>query len=288
MSERTNLDIKNAACLHIIHVLQHPTSRPSSKSMQTTMVNAPKTNFSPLQAGKYGKSTQRSTQQCHHANEGKCVLEAERLPALGGLPSWRSKKKHEAEKRQVMHFLSNEEKQTWIEVYVERETAGARECVEDAEAVVQQKQEDMKNAENARLTKREPEKTFQKMMVAIGDSLSDLASPEDGQDGEDEDDKKQSRESWAKMTNQARWWAQSPKRYSSAWKGFGRSKWILTKWHNCVRRMHPTCSEHEKKSTAYSKWGFWQSWNCNWMMSHEHPHRKHLKPFWSVLTLSRE
>ena len=46
----------------------------------------------------------------------------------------------------------------------------------------------MKNAENAGLTNREPEKTFQEMMVAIGDSLSDLASSDDGEYGEYEDD----------------------------------------------------------------------------------------------------
>ena len=38
------------------------------------------------------------------------------------------------------------------------------------------------------LTKGEPEKTFQEMMVAIGDCLSDLASSDDGEDEEDEDD----------------------------------------------------------------------------------------------------
>jgi len=34
----------------------------------------------------------------------------------------------------------------------------------------------------------EPEKICQEMMVVIGDSLSDLASSDDGEDGEDEDD----------------------------------------------------------------------------------------------------
>jgi len=46
----------------------------------------------------------------------------------------------------------------------------------------------MTAAEMAGLTNREPEKTFHKMMVAIGDSLSDLASSDKGEDGEDEDD----------------------------------------------------------------------------------------------------
>ena len=102
--------------------------------------------------------------------------------------SLRSKKKLAAKKRREMHFLSNEEKKKWIEDYVERETAGARKRVGDAEATVQQEQDDMTQAEIAGLTSREPEKTFEEMLVAIGDSLSDLASSDDGEDGEEQDD----------------------------------------------------------------------------------------------------
>jgi len=94
----TNLDIKDAACLHIVHNLQHPTSRPTTKSTQTTTVNAPQTDCSTLPVGQYGKSTQRSTEQYYHANEGKSGLEAERVRALGALRSLRSKRKLEAEK----------------------------------------------------------------------------------------------------------------------------------------------------------------------------------------------
>jgi len=93
-----------------------------------------------------------------------------------------------AEKRRETHFLNNEEKEKWIEEYVERETAGARKQVEDAEAAVQQEQDDMTHAEFAGLMSREPEQTFEEMLVAIGDSLSDLASSDDGEDGEDKDD----------------------------------------------------------------------------------------------------
>jgi len=35
---------------------------------------------------------------------------------------------------------------------------------------------------------REPERAFEQMLVAIGDSLSDLGSSDDGEDAEDEDD----------------------------------------------------------------------------------------------------
>jgi len=63
------------------------------------MVNAPKKNFSPLPARKYGKSTKKSTRRRHQVNEGKSGSVAERVRALGVLCSWRSKKKLAAEKR---------------------------------------------------------------------------------------------------------------------------------------------------------------------------------------------
>jgi len=75
-----------------------------------------------------------------------------------------------------------------MEDYFERETAGARKRIEEAEAAVQQEQDDLTHAEIAGLTSREPEKMLEEMLIAIGDSLSDLASSDDGEDGEDEDD----------------------------------------------------------------------------------------------------
>jgi hypothetical protein len=46
----------------------------------------------------------------------------------------------------------------------------------------------MTHAELVGLTFRTPKKTFEEMLVAIGDSLSDLASSDNGEDGEDADD----------------------------------------------------------------------------------------------------
>jgi len=46
----------------------------------------------------------------------------------------------------------------------------------------------MTRAEIARLTFREPEKTFEPMPVTMRDSLSDLASSNEGEDWEDDDD----------------------------------------------------------------------------------------------------
>jgi len=153
------------------------------------MVNATKKNFLRLPVGRYGKLVKRPTQRRHHVNECKIGLAAERNRALGALRRLRSKKKLAAQKRRETHFLSNEEKEKWIEDYVERETAGARKRVEDAEAAVQQEQANMAHAEIAGLTSREPEKTFEEMMAASGESLSDLASSDNGEDGEDEDEK---------------------------------------------------------------------------------------------------
>jgi len=152
------------------------------------MVNAPKTNFSTRPVGRYGKSTKRSTQQRHQVNEGKSGREAERVRAHLELRSLRSKKKLAAEKRPEIHFLSNEEEKKWIEDYVERQTAGATKRVEDAEAAVQQEQEDMKHAEIVGFTSREHKNTFNGMMVAIGDSVSGLATSDDGEDRDDQDD----------------------------------------------------------------------------------------------------
>jgi len=87
-----------------------------------------------------------------------------------------------------MHIFSQEDKYICIEYYGERETAGARKRVEDAETGVPQVQEETRKAENTGLTNREPEDTFQEMMVAIGNSLSDLSSSEAEEDVEDEND----------------------------------------------------------------------------------------------------
>jgi len=152
------------------------------------MVNAPKENLSALPAGKYGKSTKQCTRRRHQANEWKSGLEAERVRALGALSSLRSRKKLVAEKKRETHFLSNEEKEQWIEDYVERETVVARKRVEDAETAIKHRQEDMSNVEKAGLTTREPEKTFEEMLNAIGDSLSNLASSDDEKDAGDEEE----------------------------------------------------------------------------------------------------
>jgi hypothetical protein len=63
-----------------------------------------------------------------------------------------------AEKQREIHISSNEVNDKWIKDYVDRETAGATQRVQDAEAVIGQEQEDIVTAENAGLMTRESEK----------------------------------------------------------------------------------------------------------------------------------
>jgi len=59
--KHTNFDIKDAPCLHMVHMLQPPKSRPTTESTQTTMVNDPKKRSSPLRLGKSCESTKWTT-----------------------------------------------------------------------------------------------------------------------------------------------------------------------------------------------------------------------------------
>jgi len=83
------------------------------------MVNALKKNFSPVLAGKYGKSKKLSIQRHHHANRDISSLEAQRVRALEEYRSSQSKTKLVGEKRHETHFLSNEEKERWMEDFVD-------------------------------------------------------------------------------------------------------------------------------------------------------------------------
>jgi len=76
----------------------------------------------------------------------------------------------------------------WIEDYVERETLMATQRVVDAETAIKQEQEVMRNAEKVGLITKQPETTFEEMLNAIRDSLTNLATSDDGEDGEYEDD----------------------------------------------------------------------------------------------------
>jgi len=98
--------------------------------------------------------------------------------------------------------------------------------------------------------------------------------------------KRQHRASWAKMVNLAGWWAQSPKWYSSTWRGFGQSRWSLTNCNIRVGRRQRSTSVKVIRSMTYPNWGFQQLLNCKRIMMLLHLHRQHSERLWSVLTLS--
>jgi len=230
------------------------------------MVNALKQHCSPLAAGKYRKSSKRSTQWCHQTNGGKSGLEAETVRALGALRSLRSKKEVAAGKSQEMHFSSDDQTKKRVEDYVEGETAGARQRVEDAEAAVQQEEEDMEKAEM-----RDWWTDSTTTLFGIWWSLSEivwviLQILTMGRMGKMRMMKRQGMACWEKMINPAGWWAQSPIQYSSAWRCSGRSRWSLTNWHNRDGMKQPTTSVNEGRCVAHQNRGFRQSLNCKWIM----------------------
>jgi len=152
------------------------------------MVYAPKKNVSSLQAGKYGNLTNHSTQRHHQGNECKRGFDVERVRASWALHSLWSKKKLVPETSHETNLLTNESKEQWIDDYVERETTVARKRVENSETAIKQEQDDIRNAENAGLTSRKSEKSFEDRLNAIGDCPSDLASSDEEEDTDNGED----------------------------------------------------------------------------------------------------
>jgi len=100
--------------------------------------------------------------------------------------------------------------------------------------------------------------------------------------------KRHSRARWAKMTNTARWWALCHKRYSSAWGGFGTTRWSLRNWHNRDGGTQPTTSLNVIRSMAHLKWGFQRSLHCKQITMQMHLLPQHLESLRSQLILSPE
>jgi len=72
--KRTNIDIYYTACLDMVHIFQHPTFCPTTRSTHDRMVNALTKYFSPIPPGKYGKLAEHSTLWQPQPNEGMSRL----------------------------------------------------------------------------------------------------------------------------------------------------------------------------------------------------------------------
>lgn len=86
------------------------------------------------------------------------------------------------------HVPNFSEQQKWIENYVDRDTAVARQGVENAEWVIQQEQEDRTSAEIGWQIAWQREIKWREMLKASGDSLINLALAGDGEDNADQED----------------------------------------------------------------------------------------------------
>jgi len=114
-------------------------------------------------------------------------LEVDWVRALGALRSLTSKETIAVGNGHQTHCISNEVNNLWNQECVERETAVARKRVEYKETAIKQKQDDMRNAEQAGLTTAKRETRFDKILNAIRDSLNNLPSSNDVGNGEDEE-----------------------------------------------------------------------------------------------------
>jgi hypothetical protein len=157
------------------------------------MVGAAKGNSSPILVSKYRKLTKQSTRQHLQVDEGKSGFAADRVWPLGALHSINFQMQLATGKRWETNWLSNQEKEKWIENFADRETGVARNWVQHAETGIMQKQEDMRNAKTTESRSRKSVNTLGVMLYAIWDSLSNLASANNDEDGEDEEgDEKES------------------------------------------------------------------------------------------------
>jgi len=286
----TYLDLKDAASLHVVHILQHPICRPTTGSTQDTMVNAPKKNLSQLLSGKYGKSTKKSTRRHHQANKCKSALEAEKIWAWGALGSLRSKNKFLAEKWRETHVLCKEEKQKCIEQLLDSDSAEARERVQDAETAIMQEQEHMRNVEKGRSTTVKPETPFQAMLNAIGDSLSDLASSTDEEVGEDEDDDEEDSElgKLSEDDEPGRVMGTIFRTVRTAWRAFGRSRWRLRNWRNQDEGTQPSTCVGEIWGSERLNRTFRRLWSSKQTPQQPHHHRQDFGSLCWFLISSRD
>jgi hypothetical protein len=85
---------------------------------------------------------------------------------------------------QETHILDNEEKEKWIEYYVEREIAISRMRVQDPKPVIMENLKDMVTADSGGVTTRQTKTTCEEMLNVIRDSGSIHYSSDNEQNGE--------------------------------------------------------------------------------------------------------
>jgi hypothetical protein len=118
-------------------------------------------NFSGLPAAKFGKSDKRSTMKHHRANQGKSGDDAKWVRPLGALCSLRFKKRYAADLWPEIQFFDQEEKNKWIEKFVEKKMAVIRQRVAEAEVAIERERERAEDMEMRRLAAGLTKMSFQ-------------------------------------------------------------------------------------------------------------------------------
>jgi len=146
--ECTNLDIKDAAYLHVVHTFQYPTAHSTAKPIQNPLANSQKENYLHIPVVIFGKYTMPSRPWYLQANLRQGGMEADSFGGLWALRSILSNKKLVGEQTQESQISSNEEKEKLIKDNMDGESAGARMSLDDAETLIKEEHQDVKNAAN--------------------------------------------------------------------------------------------------------------------------------------------
>jgi len=108
---------------------------------------------------------------------------------------------------------------------------------------MKQKQDDISNVEMAGLTTRKNEKTLDRMLNAIGDSLSDLARSNNEANTYDEQENEDTEQGKLSEHDEPGWvMGTVSKMVQRRMQMFGSSRWILANWCNQDGEMRPTTS----------------------------------------------
>lgn len=161
------------------------------------MVDSSKKNYSPLPAGKYGRSDNPATVKRHRTNAGKSGIESERIRAHNNLRALKCKKRKKAEGSEEIRDMDSDQRDKWIEDYVERETAAARKRAEEADLAWALEKERLASvsAVDQHPETAESARSFNQMLEDIGESIDDVAtSGEEDEDNEDDDDDEEDEE----------------------------------------------------------------------------------------------
>jgi hypothetical protein len=134
--EHSNIAIKFESCLRIVRIMHHRASCTTILSTHCAMDTASNENVLLLLAEKGSTSTMHRAGQYPPPNQCKCSLEAHTVWILRALCSLQFSKMIVAKARREMIFLSNQEKEKWIQHYVQRKTAMARKGVKDTETAI--------------------------------------------------------------------------------------------------------------------------------------------------------